>query len=133
MYCLDTDVLSATFKRSPSISLVRRLSTVPANQQFTTAVNLGEMLFGAAKARRLDLADEIRRAVSKIVVLPFDAQAAEHYGRVRADLEAQGNRLDETDLRIASVALARELVMVTGNVRHFDRIPGLRVENWLTG
>lgn len=55
------------------------------------------------------------------------------YGPLRAQLEASGERLDEPDLRIASIALSRELTLVTGNVRHFARVPGLDVEDWLTG
>jgi len=58
--------------------------------------------------------------------------AADIYGRLRADLEAKGRRLAEPDLRIASIVLARELVLVTGNVRHFSRVPALKVENWLS-
>jgi tRNA(fMet)-specific endonuclease VapC len=64
-------------------------------------------------------------------VLPFDERAAEVYGPLRARLEAEGRRLDEPDMRIASIALSRELTFVTGNVRHFDRVPDLTVENWL--
>ena len=57
--------------------------------------------------------------------------AAAVYGTLRADLERRGMRLDDPDLRVASIALARDLTLVTGNVRHFERVPGLRVENWL--
>jgi tRNA(fMet)-specific endonuclease VapC len=57
--------------------------------------------------------------------------AAEIYGPLRSELEAKGKRLDEPDLRIASISLARRLILVTGNVRHFGRVPGLAVEDWL--
>lgn len=60
-----------------------------------------------------------------------NASAAEVYGPLRAQLEGEGRRLDEPDLRIASIALSRELTLVTGRVRHFSRVPGLEVENWL--
>ncbi len=58
-------------------------------------------------------------------MLPFDEAAAEAYGPLRARLEAAGRPLDEPDPRIASIALARDLTLVTGNVRHFDRVPDL--------
>ena len=61
----------------------------------------------------------------------FERRAAETYGRLRADLERVGTPLAEPDLRIASIALTHDLTVVTGNVRHFSRAPGLRVENWL--
>ena len=72
--------------------------------------------------------DLIRGALT---VLPFDEAAAAVYGPLRARLESDGQRLDEPDMRIASIALCRELTLVTGNVRHFARVPGLVVENWL--
>jgi tRNA(fMet)-specific endonuclease VapC len=68
---------------------------------------------------------------SNLEVLSFDEPAARIYGRVRAEMERRGTPIDEADLRIASIALARQLTVVTGNVRHFGRVPGLVVENWL--
>ncbi len=64
-------------------------------------------------------------------MVPFDEAAARRYGALRAYLERQGTPLADADLRIAAIALVRGLVMVTGNVRHFQRVPGLVVENWL--
>jgi tRNA(fMet)-specific endonuclease VapC len=132
VYCFDTDVLSATMRREPLLPLIRRLAQVPPPEQFTTAVTLGELLYGAARRD----SDRLRSRVSELVrgaltVLPFDERAAKVYGPLRAQLEAEGRRLDEPDMRIASIALSRELTLVTGNVRHFDRVPGLTVENWL--
>jgi tRNA(fMet)-specific endonuclease VapC len=70
--------------------------------------------------------------VGALPVLPFDAGAAEVHGTLRARLEGEGRRLDEPDLRIASIALSKGLTVVTGNVRHFGRFPDLKVENWLS-
>ena len=64
-------------------------------------------------------------------LLPFDESAAEEYGRLRAYLEAQGTPIGHPDTQIAAIALANDLTVVTGNVRHFQRVPGLAVENWL--
>lgn len=132
MYCFDTDVLSATMRREPFLPLVRRLARVPPPEQFTTAVTLGELLYGVAKRDSDRLRSRVRELVrGALTVLPFDERAAEAYGSLRAQLEAEGRRLDESDMRIASIALSRDLTLVTGNVRHFDRVPGLTVENWL--
>lgn len=131
-YCFDTDVLSAVMRRDPPMHLVRRLAATPPDEQATTAVTLGELLYGAAKRGSPSLAARVRDLVtSALFVLPFDEPAAEVYGALRASLEAAGTRLAEPDLRIASIALAREVVLVTGNVRHFARVPGLEVEDWL--
>jgi tRNA(fMet)-specific endonuclease VapC len=132
VYCFDTDVLSAVVRRDPPLSLIRRLATVPPEEQTTTAITLAELLYGAAKRG----SDHLTRRVSEVVtlltlILPFDADAAEVYGPLRARLEREGMPLAEPDLRIASIALSRGLTLVTGNVRHFARVPGLAVENWL--
>lgn len=132
MYCFDTDILSAVLRKSPPLHLVRRLAQVPAAAQFTTSINLGELLYGAARKGSAALVDRVREVVGRAqIVLPFDEAAAEVYGPLRAKLERDGKRLDEPDLRIASIALAHDLTLVTGNVRHFARVPNLRVQNWL--
>jgi tRNA(fMet)-specific endonuclease VapC len=132
MYCFDTDTLSAVIRRDPPLSLIRRLARTPPEEQFTTAVTLGELLYGAARRGGATLTQKVRELViDALPVLPFDERAAEAYGPLRARLESDGRRLDEPDLRIASIALSRGLVVVTGNVRHFSRVPDLKVENWL--
>ncbi len=132
MYCFDTDVLSAVLRREPPLALLRRLAQVPPDEQATTTITLGELLYGAARRGSEQLARRVGEVLSlAAVILPFDADAAEVYGTLRAELERQGKRLGEPDLRIAAIALSRELTLVTGNVRHFKRVPGLVVENWL--
>jgi tRNA(fMet)-specific endonuclease VapC len=132
VYCFDTDTLSAVIRRDPPLHLIRRLAQVSPGDQATTTINLGELLYGAAKRGNRLLADRVREAVAAATaILPFDDRAAEIYGPLRAQLEGEGRRMDEPDLRIASIALARGLTVVTGNARHFSRVPGLAVENWL--
>ena len=86
----------------------------------------------AARAGRPGLVETLHALVTSAQpVIPFDEKAAEAYGPLRAELERRGQRLDGPDLRIAAIALSRDLTLVTGNVRHFERVPGLRIENWL--
>lgn len=132
MFCFDTDVLSAALRKTPSLPLLRRLALVPPAAQFTTAINAGELLYGAARKGSPALVARVRAVLRRAqIILPFDEHAAEVYGELRAKLEKAGARIDEPDLRIASIALAHDLTLVTGNVRHFARVPGLRVENWI--
>jgi len=108
------------------------LASVPPEHQFTTAISAGELLYGAARRGNPGLSERVRQVLSMaIAILPFDMAAAEVYAEIRSQLEARGRRLDEPDLRIASIVLAGGLTLVTGNVRHFGRVPGLMVENWL--
>ena len=119
-------------KRDPPLHLIRRLARTAPAEQFTTAITFGELLYGATRRGSARLQALVREIILEAqAVLPFDEAAAEVYGPLRALLEAEGRRLDEPDLRIASIALARDLTLVTGNVRHFERVPDLRIENWL--
>ena len=133
-YLLDTDILSNLLKRAPSATLIAKLASIPVEQQFTSSITLGELIYGAYRHRtRTDaLLEQIENTLlPNLPVLPFNDAAARRYGEVRAQLERQGTPLAEADLRIGAIALARGFTMVTGNVRHLQRVPGLVVENWL--
>ena len=133
-YLLDTDILSNLLKRTPSTVLITKLASVPPSQQFTSSITLGELLYGAHRLqdRTSHLLQQLDETLlPNLPVLPFDAAAARCYGALRAELERNGTPLGDADLRIGAIALAKGLTMVTGNVRHFQRIPGLTVENWL--
>ena len=134
MYLLDTDILSNLVKRTPSTALIAKLASVPQEAQFTSSITLAEMIYGAYRLRthtRLLLERLDGALLPNLPVLPFDVAAARRYGEVRAELERLGTPLAEADLRIGAIALSRGLTVVTGNVRHFERIPELSVENWL--
>jgi tRNA(fMet)-specific endonuclease VapC len=75
--------------------------------------------------------EKVQMVLAALPIISFDGVAAYIYGELRAELERAGRALGEADLRIASTALAYDLVVVTGNQRHFVRVPGLAVEDWL--
>ncbi len=132
-YLIDTDILSNVLKKRPSSRVLQRLTAVPSTEQFTSAITVGEMIYGALRSNRCEeiLARLKTEVWPRIQVLPFGRDAAETYARIRLDLERAGTPLAEPDLRIASIALSRGFTLVTGNVRHFERVPELVVENWL--
>jgi tRNA(fMet)-specific endonuclease VapC len=132
MYVFDTDVLSLLMKGRMPDRACRRLAEVPAERAATTAITIGELHYGAhrsvATQRWLAAIAVVLRRLRR---LSFDAEAGRLYGELRARLEALGMRLDDADLRIASICVAHDCTLVTGNSRHFERVPGLRCENWL--
>ena len=67
----------------------------------------------------------------RVTILPFDFLAGKKYGEIRSLLEKQGTPLEHADLQIASIALSRNMTLITGNIRHFKRVPNLEIENWL--
>ena len=134
MYLFDTDALSNVLKKKRSAALMARLKTVPRAAQFTSAVNAAEIYFGVfRKEGRQDLLRSYESEIfPRLTILPFDFESARVFGRIKAYLENRGLDAFDPDLQIASIALAHKLTLVTGNVRHYQGIPGLRVENWLT-
>lgn len=132
MVCFDTDVLSLFLRSGAPPAVQRRLAAVLDEPQATTAITLGELLFGARRRNSDRLAATVEALVRQaLVVLPFDARAARAYATTKTEVERAGRPLSEPDLRIAAIALAHDLTLVTGNARHFEPVPGLRVENWL--
>ena len=132
MYLLDTNILSDLMRKSPSDHLLEKMNSIPVGDQFTSSITLGELLYGALKKGSERLLDQVRTQVTgKLPILPFDSDAASRYAEIRVELKRRGTPINEPDLRIAGITLARNLIVVTDNVKHFVRIPGLAVENWL--
>jgi predicted nucleic acid-binding protein len=114
-----------------------RLAATPVAGQFTSAINVAEIYRGifrlAGEAGQANSLLEFfdRQVFPRLTILPFEREDARTYGRLRAALERQGRPRSDPDLQIAAIALRHRLTVVTGNVRHFAGIPGLKVENWL--
>jgi tRNA(fMet)-specific endonuclease VapC len=129
-YLLDTNTCIHYLNgRAPNV--LRRLQVLPPAEVRVCAVVKAEMYFGAMKS--VDpghtLAQQ-RAFLDAFVSLPFDDQAAEAYGRLRAELARRGTPIGPNDLMIAAIALAHDLTLVTHNTAEFSRVPGLRLEDW---
>ena len=134
-FLFDTNAISELFRRRPNQEFVNWLFTLPRDQQFTSAVVCGELLAGARGTSNPDLwLGRYRTQVfSRITILPFDVACAEKYGEVRAALRAAGTPIGEPDTLIGATALAHDLTVVSANVKHFKRIPGLEVRPFSPG
>jgi tRNA(fMet)-specific endonuclease VapC len=134
MYLLDTDTLSNLLRPRPSAQLIAKVESVPLALQFMSSITLGELLYGAYRLQN-GRARLVRRIETVLLanrtILPFDADVARRYGEVRADLERRGAPIGDPDMRIAATALVHGLIVITGNLRHFQRVSNLVVENWL--
>ncbi len=134
MYIFDTDTLSNILKSSPSPRLVKKLSSLSPEFQYTTSINSAEIYYGA---HRSPSREGILRAFEEsvfpnVTILPFDEKSAKVYGKLKSRLEKKGIVKSEPDLRIASITLQHGFILVSGNVRHFQGIPRLKIENWIT-
>jgi len=133
MYLFDTDSISQIIRQQPNLSFIKRLASISPDDQFTTTITVGEMVYGAYTSSRPSyFLEKLDRLVwPNINILSFDEAAAKTYGKVKAEMEKKGTVLSEPDMRISAIALHHNLTVVTGNTRHFSRVPGLKVENWL--
>ena len=133
MYLFDTDVITNLLKKMPSPTLIRRLENLRHDDQFITVVTVAEIIYGAAKSHRpeyhLKNLEEI--LLPTVSVLDFDIRAAYIAGNIRAHLEKTGMLIAWADIQIAAIAMTHDMTLITGNLKHFSRISGLKVENWL--
>ncbi len=128
-YLFDTDAISEVLRPQPAPAYIEWLSTIPREDQFTSAVSIGELFKGAYRsvARERHLKNIRERVLPAVSVLPFDTNVAHVFGELSAQLEREGRRLADADLQIAATALHHGLILVTGNIRHFERVPGLQL------
>lgn len=128
-YLFDTDAISELLRPHPLQSYTTWLSTVPREEQFTSAVVIGELYKGAYRSKVQDrhLANIANRILPALTVLPYDIAIARVFGQIRAHLENIGQLLPDADIQIAATARYHSLELVTGNVHHFDRIPDLKI------
>ena len=128
-YLLDTNTASYIIKGD--IPAVRhRLVKVPMAQVAISAVTEGELRFGVARrlgATRLETI--LSEFLIRMTILPWDSEAAQSYGRLRATLEREGRIMGNFDMMIGAQALASDLILVT-NDQAFKRIKKLKIEDW---
>lgn len=129
MYLLDTNILIYAYRNLGACR--QRLDTQDPAQLHICPLTVSEIEYGIAKsvrpqALRLFLADVLARYPVQTLSMEAAAQA----GQLRASLEQQGRAIGPSDLLIAGIALAHNLTLVTRNTREFERVPGLRVEDW---
>ena len=132
-FLFDTDTITNIVKPRPSLNLLKRLAKTTKNQQYVSTITISEIIYGAEKSLRPDyhLNNLETVLLPAVNIIGFDTKAAYVCGRIRAELEKRGTPLDLADLEIAAIAIANNLILVTNNVRHFERVPLLQYENWL--
>ncbi len=129
-YLLDTNICIYVIKHRPP--QMREVFNRHHGHMAISAITLAELLHGAEKSadptRNLAVVEDF---CSRMAVLPYTDKAAGHYGSIRADLERQGKPIGVNDLHIAAHARSEGLVLVSNNLREFERVAGLRTENWV--
>ena len=129
-YLLDTDTCIYIAKHNPP-AVREKLARLMPGQVGMSAITFGELLFGAEKSTSKAKAIVVLKQLQQLVpVVDLDAETAQRYGEIRAALERAGAPIGSNDLWIAAQAKAKDLILVTNNVREFKRVRGLKIENW---
>jgi tRNA(fMet)-specific endonuclease VapC len=129
-YLLDTNIVIYVIKQRP----LAALETFNRHQghMAVSSITVGELIHGAEKsqypARNLNVVEDF---FSRLALLPYTVEAAYHYGNIRAALEQSGQTIGINDLHIAAHARSQGLTLVSNNLREFERVAGLRLENWV--
>ena len=130
-YMLDTNICSYVLRSRPP-SVKARFDEAGPDALTVSTVVLAELFYGAARhPNAAAIRREIGDLASRLDVVPWDEEAAEHYGAIRAALEKRGTPLGAMDMLIAAHARSRGATLVSNDVRHFDRVEGLLVANWV--
>ena len=126
---LDTNALSELI-RDPHGPLARKLNAQDPDAVCTSIVAACELRFGARRKGSAPLTQRVEQLLQVMTVLPLDTPADEHYADIRATLERSGTPIGSHDLLIAAHARSRGMTLLTRNLREFQRVPGLTVEDW---
>ena len=129
-YMLDTNTCICVIKNRPA-ALRERFDQL-AEALCISVITLGELLYGVEKsARRTENLQAVEQFTARLEVVPFSPRAAAHFGQIRAELAKLGTLCGAYDMLIGAHARSEGLMLVTNNVREFQRIPGLLVVNWV--
>ncbi len=130
-YQLDTYICIYIAKLHPP-EVSTKLQSLQAGDVAMSLITYGELHFGAEKSQQPKQAHaKLHRLAEIITILPLSTSVANYYGSIRSTLEKAGTPIGSNDLWIAAHALSEDLILVSNNLREFQRVPGLIVENWV--
>ncbi len=132
-HLLDTNCCVDYLRRGNASNLASKLAAAAPGSVLLCSVVVAELIYGAHRSAQVARTlSQVHEFCSHFVSLPFDDEAAEEYGRLRAHLAERGSPIGPNDLMIAATALAHGLTLVTHNATEFRRVPGLALEDWQT-
>ena len=129
-FMLDTNIAIYVLKKRP---LTAKASfNRHSGQMCVSSITLAELMHGVEKSAYPEHnLRQVEEFISRLQVLDYGTSAAAHYGNIRATLERIGKPIGVNDLHIAGHARSEELVLVTNNLAEFERVEGLKLENWI--
>ncbi|HEX8221037.1 MAG TPA: type II toxin-antitoxin system VapC family toxin [Chloroflexia bacterium] len=132
-YMLDTSICVHLIRQKPS-ELLRRMTMQAVPDICVSSITVAELQYGVQRSSQPQRNQHaFEQFLIPLIILDFDYDASLTYGRIRAQLEAQGTPIGSLDTLIAAHAFSQGLTLVTNNTREFARVPGLLVEDWSRG
>jgi tRNA(fMet)-specific endonuclease VapC len=131
-YLLDTNTCIRYLNGSSS-NVFKRLNQLPAATIFVCSIVKFELRYGALRSTKIEqtLAEQ-EKFLRRFISLPFDEKSQLIAAQIRADLSLRGKPIGPYDVLIASIAMANDLILVTHNLKEFERVAGLKIEDWET-
>jgi len=131
LYMLDTNICSYILKNRPA-TVKARFDEVGNDALSISTVVLAELYYGAARhSKSIAIRREIDNFSARLAVITWDEAAADHYGEIRSALEKQGTPIGAMDMMIAAHARSLKATLVSNNAKHFEKVTGLLIANWV--
>ena len=130
VYLLDTNIVSYWMRGDKR--LIKKIRSHKPSELSMSTITLAEIYYGIEKSpvKKQERREKLELIKNQLELYPFDELAARRYSVIRTTLEKNGTVISERDLQIASIAMAKKLIVVTHNVKEFERIKNLTVEDW---
>ena len=129
-FILDTNTCIYIIKKKPP-DVIKRFKQTEISQISISSITLSELLFGVSKSSKPEQNQmALTQFIAPLELLPYDDEAAQYYGDLRAHLEKMGTPIGSLDMLIAAHALSIDCTLVTNNEKEFIRIPNLKIDNW---
>jgi len=131
MYLLDTNICIYIIKKKP-VDVLKTLKTKSKKDIYISSITIAELEYGIAKSQ---FPEKNKIALIEFLsifnILPFDDNDAVDFGEIKKELEKKGKIIGPMDLLLAAQAKSKKLILVTNNTKEFERVEGLKIENWL--
>lgn len=130
-YMIDTNTCIYIIKRKP-VEVIGRFRQLQISQVSISSITLSELEYGVIKSSKPEqnyLA--LAQFLAPMEILPYGDEAAQHYGKLRVYLEKHGTPIVSLDMLIAAHALSTDCVLITNNVKEFERVPNIKINNWV--
>jgi tRNA(fMet)-specific endonuclease VapC len=131
-YMLDTNICIYLIKQKPA-DVLERFKQTDISEISISSITLGELFYGVSKSSKPEQNFmALTQFAAPLEILPFGGEAAQYYGDLRAHLEMQGTPIGSLDMLIAAHSLSLSITLVINNEKEFNRVPNLKIENWVS-